>query len=172
MSIVLEANQIQVEFGTLVAVRDLSFELAGGELLGLVGPNGAGKTTLLRVLAGLHAPTRGSAKILGQPVLGEHEVVRQHVGFAPDTPPAYEELTIDQFLRFIAGIYGLHGTAAEERIDFWMEKLWLEEKRHHQSSLPRHQHSAAGHVTLQRSPVADLQASRSTAWPRPQRRAR
>ena len=130
MSVLLQANRIQVEFGSLVAVRDLSFELAGGELLGLIGPNGAGKTTLLRVMAGLHAPTSGDARILGKAVLGEHEIVRHHVGFAPDTPPAYEELTIDQFLRFVAGAYGLQGSGALERIDFWVEKLWLEEKRH------------------------------------------
>ena len=85
MTTLLVAHQIRVEFGSLVAVRDVSFELVGGQLLGLVGPNGAGKTTLLRVLAGLHAPTRGTGRIMGKPVLGEHEVVRHHVGFGPDT---------------------------------------------------------------------------------------
>lgn len=129
MDALLTVNEIRVEFGPLVAVRDVSFELTGGQLLGLVGPNGAGKTTLLRVLAGLHAPTSGSACIFGRPVLGEHEVVRHHIGFAPDTPPAYEELTIQQFLRFIAGAYTLARDEAEERIDFWLEKLWLVEKR-------------------------------------------
>lgn len=129
MTILLEANNIRVEFGPLVAVRDVSFELEGGQLVGLVGPNGAGKTTLLRALAGLQAPARGSAKIFGKPVLGEHEVVRHHVGFAPDTPPAYEELTIDQFLRFIAGAYALDAEMAEERIDFWLEHLWLIDRR-------------------------------------------
>ncbi|MHC4695600.1 MAG: ABC transporter ATP-binding protein [Planctomycetota bacterium] len=129
MSVLLTAKRIRVEFGSLVAVRDVSFELSGGELLGLVGPNGAGKTTLLRVLAGLHAPTRGNAEIMGKPVLGEHEVVRHHVGFAPDTPPAYEELTVLQFLRFIAGAYELRGSEADERIDFWLENLWLTDRR-------------------------------------------
>ena len=74
MSTILTAENIRVEFGPLVAVRDVSFELPGGQLLGLVGPNGAGKTTLLRVLAGLHAPTRGVARILGKPV-GKQRVV-------------------------------------------------------------------------------------------------
>ena len=129
MTTLLRADEIRVEFGALVAVRDVSFEIAGGQLLGLVGPNGAGKTTLLRVLAGLHAPTRGRAYIMGKPVLGEHEVVRHHVGFAPDAPPAYEELTIHQFLRFIASMYGLSAQEAEERIDFWLEQLWLTERR-------------------------------------------
>jgi len=129
MTTLLSADNIRVEFGPLVAVRDASFELSGGQLLGLVGPNGAGKTTLMRVLAGLHAPTRGVARILGKPVLGEHEVVRHHVGFAPDTPPAYEELTVEQFLRFIAGAYRIDRAEASERIDFWLDQLWLTEKR-------------------------------------------
>jgi ABC-2 type transport system ATP-binding protein len=126
----LRACNIRVEFGDLIAVRDVSFELAGGELLGLIGPNGAGKTTLLKVLAGLHAPTRGQAMVMQKPVLSEHEVVRRHVGFAPDTPPAYEELTIQQFLDFIAAAYDLKAQEAAERIDFWLEQLWLTEKRH------------------------------------------
>jgi ABC-2 type transport system ATP-binding protein len=72
---------------------------------------------------------------MGKPVLGEHEVVRQHIGFAPDTPPAYEELTIDQFLRFIASAYGMSGEEAQERIDFWLEHLWLTGRR---KSLVKH----------------------------------
>ncbi len=130
MDTLLAAEQIRVEFGTLVAVSEVSFELPGGLLLGLVGPNGAGKTTLLRVLAGLHAPTRGIARILGKPVLGEHDIVRQHVGFAPDAPPAYEDLTIERFLLFIAGAYELSAQEAHERIDFWLDQLWLTERRH------------------------------------------
>ena len=130
MTTLLETEHVRVEFGPLVAVRDVSFTLAGGDLLGLVGPNGAGKTTLLRVLAGLHAPTSGQARILGKPVLGEHEVVRHHVGFAPDAPPAYEDLTIEQFLRFIGQAYELGRDLTEERIDFWLEQLWLNDKRH------------------------------------------
>lgn len=123
------ANSIRVEFGPLVAVKDVSFELRAGELLGLIGPNGAGKTTLLRVLAGLHAPTCGEARVMGKPVLGEHELVRHHIGFAPDAPPAYEELTIANYLRFIGRAYRLGRDETEERLDFWLDQLWLEQKR-------------------------------------------
>ena len=129
MTTLLTANAVRVEFGPLVAVRDASFEISGGQLVGLIGPNGAGKTTLLRVLAGLHAPTRGQAHIMGRPVLGEHDVVRHHVGFAPDAPPAYDELTIYQFLRFITSAYGIERDESDERIDFWLEHLWLSDKR-------------------------------------------
>ena len=129
MTVLLTADNIRVEFGTLVAVRNVSFELSGGQLVGLVGPNGAGKTTLLRVLSGLQAPTRGVAYVMDEPVLGGRGTVRHHVGFAPETPPAYEELTIDQFLRFIASAYDLTAREAEDRVDFWLERLWLVEKR-------------------------------------------
>jgi ABC-2 type transport system ATP-binding protein len=125
----LTAEHVRVEFGPLVALDDVSLEVGGGELVGLVGPNGAGKTTLLRVLAGLHAPTRGSANVMGKPILDERAIVRHHIGFAPDTPPIYDDLTLEHFLKFIAGAYGLGKSEAIERIDFWLEQLWLTEKR-------------------------------------------
>ncbi len=125
----LRTEHLSMEFGDLLAVDDVSFELGAGQLLGLVGPNGAGKTTLLRICAGLQAPTGGRAFVLDNPVLGEHEIVRHHIGFAPDSPPAYEEITIQQFLRFIGGAYGLNRSETDTRIDFWLEQLWLTEKR-------------------------------------------
>ena len=91
----LEAHNVRVEFGALVALRDVSIQLHGGQVLGLIGPNGAGKTTLLRVLAGLQVPTRGWATVMGLDVLGDNDDARRSVGFAPDTPPAYEELTVE-----------------------------------------------------------------------------
>ncbi len=129
MANILQVKNVRVEFGETVAVRDLSFDLQGGQLLGLIGPNGAGKTTLLRVLAGLQAPTQGQGLVMGKPVLGKHEVVRHHIGFAPDSPPVYEELTVEQFLRFIGRAYGLGADETNERIDYWLEQLWLTDKR-------------------------------------------
>lgn len=125
----LVADRVRVEFGRLVAVRDISFELRAGELLGLIGPNGAGKTTLLRVLAGLQPPTAGGATVMGLNVQGKDREVRFHIGFAPDSPPVYEDLTVHQFLTFIAHAYKLDAATAEERIDFWLKQVWLTEKR-------------------------------------------
>ncbi|GJM25155.1 MAG: ABC transporter ATP-binding protein [Phycisphaerae bacterium] len=138
MSLLVEANDIRVEFGKLVAVDDVSFTMSSGDLLGLLGPNGAGKTTLLRVLAGLQAPTSGSAKIMGHDILDESHRVRGEVGFSPDSPPAYEEMTVEKFLYFVAELNGIRGTEAEERIDYWLDQVWLDDKREEKvSSLSR-----------------------------------
>jgi ABC-2 type transport system ATP-binding protein len=121
-------ESVRVRFGTLEAVRGVSFMLRPGDLLGLIGPNGAGKTTLLRALAGLQPIDEGAVWVLGQRLVpGAAEVLR-HVGFTPDTPPFYEQLTVRQFLEFIGRGYGLDRAELRERIDFWLEKVWLAEK--------------------------------------------
>ncbi|NOT01931.1 MAG: ABC transporter ATP-binding protein [Phycisphaerales bacterium] len=122
-------EQLRVEFGPIVAVRDVSLTLHAGDLVGLIGPNGAGKTTLLRAMAGLQAPTAGRTAIMGMDVLGRDRTVRRHVGFAPDSPPVYADLTVYDFLMFIGYCYDLDATTATERIDFWLEQLWLTDKR-------------------------------------------
>lgn len=116
-----------VSFGSLRAVQDVSLNLHGGNLLGLIGPNGAGKTTLMRAAVGLQPMRRGSVRILDIPLNGNRDVLR-HIGFTPDTPPMYENLTVRDFLRFIGMGYELSPSQIEERIDFWLEKVWLTEK--------------------------------------------
>ena len=124
----LEVGALRVQFENVLAVRDVDLTLTGGSLLGLIGPNGAGKTTLLRAVAGLQPKTRGLIRVLGERVEPTNADVMRHIGFTPDTPPAYDELTVRQFLRFIAKGYDLAGTEVNERIDFWLEKVWLTEK--------------------------------------------
>ena len=98
--------------------------------MGLIGPNGAGKTTLLRVMAGLQAPTAGRTRIMGHDVLERDAAVRRHIGFAPDDPPLYNDVSVQEFLTFIGRSYGLDAAATWERVDFWLEQLWLSERRH------------------------------------------
>ncbi len=121
-------DRVRVEFGSLVAVRDVCLGLRGGELLGLIGPNGAGKTTLLRAIGGLQPLTSGKIRLMGNPPTSADLDVRYHLGFTPDTPPVYDELTTRQFLRFVARAYGIKGAEIDARIDFWLEKTWLKEK--------------------------------------------
>lgn len=124
----VELDRVSVEFGPLLAVRDVSFHLRGGDLLGLIGPNGAGKTTLLRAIAGLQAPSRGTVRILGHNLATSDEQVFGQLGFTPDTPAFYDSLTVSEFLHFVAMGYGLGRAEAQERIAFWLEKVWLAEK--------------------------------------------
>jgi ABC-2 type transport system ATP-binding protein len=124
----LELRSVRVQFEKLVAVNDVSFGVNAGHLLGLIGPNGAGKTTLLRAACGLQPLTRGHVIIHGAELMPRNETILRHVGFTPDTPPVYEDLTVRQFLRFIAKGYDLLGPEVDERIDFWLEKVWLSEK--------------------------------------------
>src|SRR6476620_9520620 len=121
----VEVESVRVRFGKLLAVRDVSLSLAGGTLLGLIGPNGAGKTTLLRTLAGLQPPTRGTIEVLGQPLSPDS---LHQIGFTPDVPPVYDELTVRQFLQFVGKGYDLPPSEIRERTDFWLEKVWLADR--------------------------------------------
>src|SRR4051794_6692208 len=122
---VVQVQNLRVRFGALLAVRDVSFSLTGGTLLGLIGPNGAGKTTLLRTIAGLQPPTRGTVEILGERLSPDS---LHQIGFTPDVPPLYDELTVRQFLQFVGKGYDLSPSDTRERTDFWLEKVWLTDK--------------------------------------------
>src|SRR5688500_7942387 len=124
----LSLESLRVQFDQLRAVNDVSLSLQSGHLLGLIGPNGSGKTTLLRAIAALQPLTKAVARLNAEIIEpGASDVLRQ-LGFTPDTPWAYEELTVRQFLRFIAMGYELSASEINERIDFWLEKVWLTEK--------------------------------------------
>jgi ABC-2 type transport system ATP-binding protein len=122
---VVRVTNLRVRFGTLLAVRDVSLSLAGGTLLGLIGPNGAGKTTLLRTIAGLQPATRGTVEVLGERLSPDS---LHQIGFTPDTPSLYDELTIRQFMQFVGKGYDLPPAEIRERTDFWLEKVWLADK--------------------------------------------
>ncbi len=125
---IVQANDVYVRFGPHVAVGGVSLSLGGGDLLGLIGPNGAGKTTLLRALCGLQPVTSGTVRLLGEVLTPERADLLAHLGFTSDTPPSYEGMTVRQFLRFVGLGYGLPDHEIDERIAFWLEKVWLAEK--------------------------------------------
>jgi ABC-2 type transport system ATP-binding protein len=101
----------------LHAVDDLNLEVKEGTLFGFLGPNGAGKTTTIKMMAGILKPTSGSIIINGMDLAKEPEKVKQCVGFIPDRPYLYEKLTGMEFMRFIAGLYGMnHAGSPETRI--------------------------------------------------------
>lgn len=122
-------EDVRVQFGEFLAVNGVTMRIHAGELVGLVGPNGAGKTTSLRAAAGLQPISTGRILVLGHDVFEEATEVGRHIGLAPDTPALYDALTVEQYLEFIARCYGLSRGLALERIDHWLDQVWLAEKR-------------------------------------------
>jgi ABC-2 type transport system ATP-binding protein len=103
----IEVSGVSKSFGDFTAVRELSFTVRPGEVLGLVGPNGAGKTTTLRVTVGIIPPTRGGVFIAGHDLASEPVKAKRALAFFPDEPRLFDYLTVRQHLAFVARIYGV-----------------------------------------------------------------
>ena len=123
------ARGLRKVFGERVAVDGLDLEIRRGEVFGLLGPNGSGKTTTIRMLCGLMQPTAGSATVVGYDVATEAEALRRAIGYMSQKFGLYDDLTIEENLRFYAGVYGLRGRARDARIAAQMRELGLEERR-------------------------------------------
>jgi ABC-2 type transport system ATP-binding protein len=113
-------------FGAFVAVDHISFDVRRGEIFGFLGSNGAGKSTTIRMLCGLLAPTSGTATVDGIDVGRDPERVKRRIGYMSQRFSLYEQLTVDQNIRFFAGIYGLTGPRLEERRRFVLAMAGLE----------------------------------------------
>ncbi len=132
---IVEIDNIRKEFGTIVAVNNVSFPVNKGQVLGLIGPNGAGKTTLLRILATVLRPTGGSVRLLGYDLAKEYLKIRKYIGFMPDFFNLYNDLTPRECLEFFARAYNVEKDVIPKRIDKTLEYVELENKR---DSLIRH----------------------------------
>jgi ABC-2 type transport system ATP-binding protein len=105
--VLISATGLSRRYGTKVAVQDLSLELRAGDILGLLGPNGAGKSTTLRMLSGCLAPTSGSVQINGVDLSESPKLAKTALGYLPEHPPVYPELTVDEYLRYCANLHGV-----------------------------------------------------------------
>lgn len=121
----VEIEGLSKSFGAIEAVRGISFKVARGEVLGFLGPNGAGKSTTMKMLAGFLAPTAGTARICGHDVVTDGLAARAALGYLPEGAPAYPDMTPAEFLRFIARIRQLTGSAARAAIDRAVERTEL-----------------------------------------------
>lgn len=108
----IEVRNVSKYYGAHAAVRALNFAVPQGEVVGLLGLNGAGKTTLLRLLSGLLVPTTGEVLLGGVNMADDPAAVRGRIGFLPETPPLYDEMTVRAFLHFVARIHGVGGDTA------------------------------------------------------------
>ncbi len=136
----LEVEELRVDYEDLTAVNDVSFRIEPGTVYGLIGPNGAGKTSIIRVLATLLEPTYGRVRIGGVDREGRSPAVIdlvddplravRRIGYMPDFPPLYEDLTVLEFLDMFASAYGLPAQDRRQRIEELVDKVQLGEKLH------------------------------------------
>ena len=103
----VEVQHVTKRYGSFTAVDDLSFEVEPGEILGFLGPNGAGKTTTMRILTGYLPATEGRARVGGFDVFDQPIEAKRRTGYLPETPPLYPEMTVGQYLNFVARINGI-----------------------------------------------------------------
>ncbi|WP_038058676.1 ATP-binding cassette domain-containing protein [Thermus amyloliquefaciens] len=123
----IEVARLSKAYGQRLAVADLSFRVAPGEVYALLGPNGAGKTTTLRILSTLVRPTGGSAQVAGFDVVRDPLEVRRRLGLVNGGMRVYDRLTGREVLAFFAGFYGLEGRAFQEALDWVVGLLGMEE---------------------------------------------
>src|SRR5258706_1847861 len=112
---VIEVQHLVKRFGAFVSVDDLNLTVAPGEVFGLLGSNGAGKTTAIRMLCGLLTPTAGTAQVLGIDVIRDPEAVKRRIGYMTQRFSHYDDLTVNQNIRFFGGGSGPGGRALPEQ---------------------------------------------------------
>jgi len=121
----IHVSHLTKYYGDYAAVRDVSFDVAAGQVVGFLGPNGAGKSTTMRVLAGFLTATSGQASIAGLDVFWNNIEVRRKIGYMPESCPLYKEMRVNEYLNFRAGIKGLSGWETRKRIDHVLKRCWL-----------------------------------------------
>jgi ABC-2 type transport system ATP-binding protein len=126
---VIEVSGITKEFGRFTAVNGLSFSVAKGEVLGFLGPNGAGKTTTMRILTGFIPATRGTAVVAGHDILSEPLQAKRKIGYLPESPPLYPEMTVFDYLEFVSRIKDVPRERRKARIDESLERCSLTDVR-------------------------------------------
>lgn len=126
----LDVKNMKKSFGTIQAVRGVSFRVEKGEILGFLGPNGAGKSTTMRMITGFLPPNEGTAVICGHDILQAPVAAKQCLGYLPENAPTYPEMTVTSFLRFIAAIRGFNGADGRQKVEEVIRKCHLEKVRH------------------------------------------
>ena len=121
----IEARNLSKRYGDVEAVSDLSFEVNKGDIVGFLGPNGAGKTTTMRMLTGFLPATNGTAHIAGHDIFEEPLSARRSVGYLPETPPLYPEMTVVSYLEFVAKIKDVPRAQCREAVDRSLERCGL-----------------------------------------------
>lgn len=114
-------------YGEYHAVRDVSFSVEKGQVVGFLGPNGAGKSTTMRILAGFLTASSGKATVDGRDVFWDPIEARRRIGYMPESCPLYADMRVDEYLRFRAGLKGLGRTERRARLGYVLERCWLKD---------------------------------------------
>jgi ABC-2 type transport system ATP-binding protein len=128
--VMIEADGLCKQFGSFLAVRDVSFSIPKGQVVAFLGPNGAGKTTTMRLLTGFVAPTHGTARIAGIDVQSDRIAAAEHLGYLPENGPLYTDMTPLGLLRFFGEARGMSQDRLRHRIDAVVGQCALESVAH------------------------------------------
>jgi ABC-2 type transport system ATP-binding protein len=127
--IAIDAKGLTKRFGTLTAVDDLYLQIPRAAIYGFLGPNGSGKSTAIRMLCGLLTPSAGEAEVLGYKVPREAEQLKRQIGYMTQKFSLYEDLTVEENLRFLAAVYGIPRGELNQCITHALDEYWLTEQR-------------------------------------------
>jgi len=126
---VISVKQLTKAFGNVLAVDNVSFDVARGQIVGFLGPNGAGKSTTLKMLTCYLPPTSGTATVNGFDIFHQSQQVREHLGYLPENTPLYTEMKVEEYLDFRGRLRGMDREARKKRIDYVVERCWLQAVR-------------------------------------------
>jgi len=122
---VIEVQHLTKRYGRITAVDDVSFRVERGEILGFLGPNGAGKTTTMRVITGYMPPSEGRVRVAGFDTFDQPIEAKRRTGYLPELPPLYPEMTVHEYLSFVARIKGVPAKERRARVDRVMARTWI-----------------------------------------------
>jgi len=122
---VIEVQHLSKRYGPFTAVDDVSFTVGAGEILGFLGPNGAGKTTTMRIITGYMPATEGTVSVAGYDVFAQPIEAKKRTGYLPETPPLYPDMTVRDYVTFVARIKGVPSREIRGRVDDVMKKTHI-----------------------------------------------
>jgi ABC-2 type transport system ATP-binding protein len=123
----IKVQALTKKYARTIAVDQISFEVAKGQIVGFLGPNGAGKTTTMRMLTCFLPPSAGTASVAGFDVLDQPLEVKKRIGYLPETPPIYPEMETSEYLKFVGKLKGLSGAELQKRVDYVCERCAVAE---------------------------------------------
>ena len=125
----IEVERLSKLYGSTLAIQDVDFTVKKGEILGFLGPNGAGKTTTMRIVAGYIPATSGTVRVAGFDVHEQSLDVRKHIGYLPENPPLYSDMTVARFLGFVASIKGVAPGDRQKWVQWAIKRCQLQDKK-------------------------------------------